>query len=107
MPKPKRERVKKVLDVRENRLGRMLKHRYGIAKEQYDSMYRQQNGRCAICNVEKDLGGYSGLYVDHCHKTQKVRGLLCSNCNSGIGQFMEDESVLMAAIEYLRRNDIP
>jgi hypothetical protein len=70
-------------------------------------MYIQQGGRCAICNDEKELGGYTGLYVDHCHSSNKVRGLLCPACNSAIGNFRDSESLLMAAIEYIRKYQSP
>ena len=74
-----------------------LKYRYGITEEQYDQMLEKQNHTCAICN-EKPKGN---LAVDHCHTTGKVRGLLCANCNKGLGMFKEDENRMKKAMQYL------
>lgn len=77
---------------------RYLKHRYGITIDKYDDMYEQQNGKCAICRTE-DKGNFA---VDHCHKSGKVRGLLCRKCNLGIGQLKDDIEILNNAITYLQ-----
>lgn len=84
---------------------RMLKHRYGIDYETYLKMYEEQNGKCGICGCDKDLGGFKGLLVDHCHETNNVRGLLCGNCNSGLGKFMDDINLLTNAIKYIKQNN--
>lgn len=84
---------------------------YRLTVAQYDAMYEQQGGRCAICGVPKDSWepgvGVAGrdrfLVVDHCHVNGHVRGLLCGNCNHGIGKFKENPENLLAAIAYLRR----
>lgn len=60
-----------------------LKHRYGITKEEYISMLEGQGGGCALCGVPESE---KTLYVDHCHKTGKVRGILCPKCNTTVGQ---------------------
>ena len=60
-----------------------IKKLYGMSREEYDKMYKRQNGRCAICGY-KPTPPYRGLNVDHCHKTGKNRGLLCSYCNRKI-----------------------
>lgn len=67
----------------------------------YEQMEREQRHRCAICRTHKSEFARK-LAVDHCHDTKKVRGLLCSRCNVGIGQFKESEKLLLAAIEYLQ-----
>lgn len=72
-----------------------LFRKYGIFQEDYDRMYEEQNGLCFICNKDKTL------VVDHNHKTGKVRKLLCSNCNSGIGRFEYDPSLFDKAKEYV------
>lgn len=100
---PQRAIAKAEGDSKERRRERILKHRYGISIKEYDIMYQNQNGKCAICNEAKPYGGTIGLYIDHCHNSSKVRGLLCSNCNAGIGKFKESESLLMAAIEYIKK----
>lgn len=78
---------------------RNLKWNYNITLDDYNKIHNQQNGTCAICK-ESDPSGR--LVVDHCHKTGKVRGLLCNRCNPGIGYFREDEELLASAILYLR-----
>jgi len=82
--------------------------RYGISKEQYLLLLEQQNQKCAICkNDETALHNFSKkkqhLAVDHCHKTGKVRGLLCQDCNRGIGKFHDDPTRLQNAVDYLLR----
>lgn len=73
-----------------------LKFKYGISADQYDTMYAEQEGRCLICNVHQDV-----LCVDHDHLTKVVRGLLCRECNFGLGKFADDPQRLMAAAAYL------
>lgn len=88
---------------------RKLNKRYGITPTQYDTLFISQNGCCAICgNVETARHNRSKkiqkLAVDHCHKTGKVRGLLCQDCNRGIGKFHEEIHRLQGAIEYLTKH---
>ena len=82
-----------------------LKRMYGVTTEQYNDMETAQNGLCAICNQpesskDKD-GGPRMLAVDHCHETGKVRGLLCSGCNTALGGFKDSVQLLDAANNYL------
>ena len=70
---------------------------YGLTEEEYNSMVLKQNNICAICNKYSE----KTLFIDHNHETGKVRGLLCSNCNTGIGLFKEDIVSLSRAIDYL------
>ena len=103
---PKPRRPKKEVDVNKVKLEakkRILKHRYSIDYDTYTKMYDDQDGKCKICGDIKDLGGNGGLLVDHCHQTIEVRGLLCNNCNSGLGKFKDNEELLMRAIEYIKR----
>lgn len=67
------------------------------ALAEWNRMYQEQNGLCAFGHKVKIL------HVDHCHKTGKVRGLLCYNCNNGIGRLKDDVSVLEKAIIYLKK----
>jgi len=79
-----------------------LKANYGISLEDYNSMLKEQEYKCMICNIhENDLS--KPLSVDHCHTTGIVRGLLCTNCNTSLGGFMDNIEYLEAGIEYLRR----
>lgn len=79
---------------------------YGISKEDYDRMLKEQNNRCAICLSDdpKSPKRVNHWYIDHCHNTGKVRGLLCNACNRAIGNLGDDISNLQRAIEYLQRN---
>lgn len=74
---------------------RYLVWRYGITLEQYDAKVVEQNRACAICEEQKPLE------VDHSHVTGENRGLLCTNCNTGIGQFKDSVAKLHKAIQYL------
>jgi predicted nucleic-acid-binding Zn-ribbon protein len=78
----------------------LISHRrreYGLTEEEYNNMVLSQNNMCAICNKPSERT----LHIDHDHVTGRVRGLLCSNCNLGIGLLQEDLVVLNRAIEYL------
>lgn len=81
-----------------------IKSKYGITSEVYEQMYNSQDGKCAICKSDAPLhsSNRDRLYVDHCHETGFVRGLLCKNCNSGIGQFRDSINALQEAIKYLQ-----
>ncbi len=79
-----------------------LKAAYGMTIEDYDSMLRQQGGACAICRREPSTGNGKVLHVDHDHATGRVRGLLCTNCNTGLGHFRDSTDALAAAAAYLQ-----
>jgi hypothetical protein len=72
-------------------------HRYGLSLEDYKAISARQDGACAICR--KKSGRI--LCIDHCHSTGKVRGLLCSKCNSGLGFFQDNSRLLQAAMDYM------
>jgi hypothetical protein len=78
---------------------RQLKHAFGITLAEYEQMLATQNGVCKICKGPPV--GRPTLAVDHCHDTGRVRGLLCSNCNTGIGCLQEKPEIFAAAIMYL------
>ena len=83
-----------------------LKSRYGITKDEWHWMLKEQYGKCKICNREMEIelgnGNNSiGCHVDHCHETGIIRGLLCNSCNKGLGFFKDDVSALQSAIIYL------
>ena len=75
---------------------------YGLTVEQYDAMLMEQNYVCAICNKSEKSSTRGVLFIDHDHKTGKVRGLLCDTCNRGLGYFYDNKSFLHNAIEYLK-----
>jgi len=78
-----------------------LQKKYGITIEQYNEIFIKQNGCCKICNRHQSEFKRS-LAVDHCHKTNKVRGLLCHHCNAAIGHLFEDVFIMEKAISYLK-----
>ncbi len=80
---------------------RKLQRSFGISYSEYLTMLEAQDGKCAICGTT-DTGKRKAFAVDHCHNTGKIRGLLCSNCNTGIGNLRDDIELLERAIEYLR-----
>lgn len=81
--------------------------KYGITLEDLEKMLRDQDNKCAICGKEIFLFGASKkitAHVDHDHKTGKVRGLLCQECNTGLGKFMDNTDYLLSAVSYLKKN---
>jgi hypothetical protein len=77
-----------------------LKDKYGISLLDRENILVQQNGCCAICKI-REANLTKSLAVDHCHKTLKVRGLLCDKCNVGIGYFNDNVELLEKAKLYL------
>jgi hypothetical protein len=86
---------------------RSILKRFGMTPEQYYEMEKKQGYRCAICKTDKPdnrityFNEQSKWHIDHCHETNKVRGLLCFNCNSSLGGFKDDPKLLEQAISYL------
>lgn len=76
---------------------REIQKLYGITEEQYQTLWFQQDGKCAICKQPSD----KRLHIDHCHLSKKVRGLLCGPCNRGLGLFKDNPDLLIAAKDYL------
>lgn len=81
-----------------------IKRRYGITFEQAEQMLQSQEGKCKICQAQ--IGFFTKTYnnracVDHCHTTNKVRGILCHYCNTGIGYLKDSPTVLQRCIVYL------
>jgi hypothetical protein len=79
-----------------------LKKNYGITIEDYNRMFEEQNGTCAICKQEGIIKKGT-LCVDHCHTTGVVRGLLCHSCNVGLGHFLDNKETMKTAIKYLEK----
>ena len=82
-----------------------LRSKYGITIADFDAMKAAQGGLCAICEKaptrKNPWGAEPNLYVDHDHRTGKVRGLLCSACNTAVGQMHDSTIILRKAIAYL------
>ena len=79
---------------------RTLKRRYGISLEQYDEMLAAQGGTC-VCGRTPESCPHGVLHVDHDHKTNRVRGLLCPSCNRVLGLVQDRPDLLRALAEYL------
>lgn len=78
-----------------------LQKKYGMSLAEFDALFESQGKVCAICKTS-DFGK-RGTFVDHCHKTGAVRGVLCCDCNFGIARLKDDPSILQAAISYLQK----
>lgn len=74
-----------------------LKRRYGVDETTVEWLRLQQGGLCAICRAGK------AAHVDHDHVKRHVRGILCFNCNRGLGKFSDDVGLMRKAVEYLER----
>lgn len=88
----------------------MLKTKYGIDFADFDALLSSQDGRCVICQHELVYGlpkgsrpeeGQREAVVDHDHATGDVRGILCRQCNSGLGLLGDNVEALTAALSYL------
>lgn len=84
-----------------------LKKLYGLTRLQYDEIFQAQGGVCKICGKSESGRDMTGgeirdLSVDHCHASNRVRGLLCARCNSAIGLFNDDPELLRAAADYVK-----
>ena len=77
-----------------------LKRRFGITLDEFNEMYKNQSGKCLICDATESMLGHR-LAVDHCHITGKIRGLLCKSCNVALGGFKDNIESLKKAIKYL------
>ncbi len=97
-PKTKEERAKKITNTS---IFHKVK-KYGLTVEDYNQMYQEQEGSCAICGEHQSKLTQS-LSVDHCHLTNDIRGLLCTKCNSAIGFLNDDINLVAKALDYLNK----
>lgn len=79
-----------------------LQRAYGITSDQYYTILKDQEYKCAICQVRQANEGRK-FALDHCHKTNKVRGILCQPCNTAIGLLKENEDAISKIIPYLKK----
>jgi TFIIF-interacting CTD phosphatase-like protein len=97
----KRNKIYENSDKRKlNKIKEHIKRHYNLSIEEYNDLFKKQKGSCAIC-FKKFINSPN---VDHDHVTNKVRGLLCKNCNMGLGQFNDSIEKLQNAINYLKLN---
>lgn len=78
---------------------------YGINLAQYHEILASQGGVCAVCGGPERMADGRAMPVDHCHRTGKVRGILCSHCNRAIGLLGDDPETLIRASAYLARKE--
>lgn len=86
---------------------RALRDSFNLSLDDYNEMLESQKGKCAICNqpeAQMRNGKLKALAVDHNHKSGSIRGLLCSDCNTGIGKLKEDKNILLSAVRYLDKH---
>lgn len=76
-----------------------LRRKFGLTPQQYTALLETQQGVCAICAGPSRTG--KRFHIDHCHRTGKVRAILCHHCNAGFGQFHDSAELLRAAANYL------
>jgi hypothetical protein len=104
-----RKRKENYLNNREHYQNKTMLRTYGITLEKYNKMLLEQNGCCAICKKHadevKNKRMILPLFIDHDHKTNKVRALLCLHCNSAIGFLREDVNVAVKIINYLKEHN--
>lgn len=74
-----------------------IKAKYGLTEEDYNLIITDQKDKCLICEEE-----LKEPHIDHCHTTGRVRGVLCSRCNTGLGKFKDSVQMLEKAKQYLR-----
>lgn len=89
---------------------RSIQRRYGMTPEEWEALVKKHKGCCAICggketSWESKTGSRKNLAVDHCHKTGKIRGLLCWRCNSTLGKIEDSIPLLEKMILYLRKHE--
>jgi len=84
----------------------LLKTKYNMTLSDYNNLFSSQNGCCAICGRHQSEFK-KALAIDHNHINNKIRGLLCCKCNTGLGMFKADESIdfLLKAIEYIKNTN--
>lgn len=97
----KRSTKKYRLKNRNKARERHFKSKYGISLAERDTLIKNQNGVCGICG---SLPGSKGLFVDHCHSSGKVRGMLCYACNTMLGLMKDSVTTAQAAINYLKKH---
>jgi hypothetical protein len=98
-----RIRRQKYLENPKKAREKALKSRYGLTFDDFENLLNSQNSKCAICNVPLARLGRS-THVDHCHTTGKVRGILCKECNTGLGKLGDNIDSIKKVIQYLERN---
>lgn len=74
---------------------------YKLTSEKYNQILKQQKNRCAVCNIKFSKLSSKLIHIDHNHKTDKVRGLLCHKCNLALGLLCEDIKIIESLLRYM------
>jgi hypothetical protein len=82
-----------------------LRRKYGLTLQEFDNLLLFQNNQCAICLKHLEYNSDRSVHVDHCHTTNKVRGVLCNKCNMMLGYCKDNITILQSAIKYLEASD--
>ncbi len=104
------KRYRSTEKYRETAWASHIKRKYNITLEEYESYLISQNYSCKICNSKKANRNWKekqqriDLFIDHCHTTGKIRGLLCNKCNIGIAMFSDNLDTLANAMSYLKES---
>lgn len=80
---------------------RQLFNDYGLIEDDYQAILRSQDYRCAICGSDKPGGQWGRFVVDHCHRTGRVRGILCDSCNKRLGRLGDSLDKIAPFVDYL------
>ena len=83
-----------------------LKALYGLTPKEYEELFISQGSCCAICFTTEPGGRHNQWHIDHNHDTDKVRGILCNDCNVGLGCFKDDRYRMSEAVVYLRKGEV-
>lgn len=81
---------------------RHLRYQYGISDEHYEWLLKKQRSTCAICGSSNSRCRWGKFFIDHDHQTKQVRGLLCMDCNTGLGKFKDNTQLLLKAALYVK-----
>ncbi len=80
-----------------------LKRTYGLTIDDLISLIEGQDYKCIICKVDLRTLNPKNVHVDHCHSSDKIRGILCNKCNMALGLLNDDVNLFKICIEYLKK----
>lgn len=105
-PEKSREKIKELFSKNKEKYynshkDKQLKKKYNLSREQYERLLLETGGQCPICSRVFGISAYTKPVVDHCHETGKTRGLICRQCNIGLGAFRDNVRTMINATKYL------
>jgi hypothetical protein len=110
-PERARAKVKECFDKNRKKYysthnDRQLFVKYGLTRVEYERLLEETLGVCVVCSRPFGTSPYTKPVVDHCHTTGKTRGIICRQCNIGLGAFKDNTNALNNAVKYLNGEDI-